>query len=46
MLEIYLDDNYGNKQLNLKREKGASFLYLLLLKEGVRLCNIAVDVLQ
>ena len=45
ILEIYFDDNYGNKQLNLKREKGGDFLYLLL-KESVRLCNIAVDVLQ
>ena len=46
ILEIYFNDNYGNKQLNLKREKGGDFLYLLLLKESVRLCNIAVDVLQ
>ena len=45
ILEIYFDDNYGNKQLNLKREKGGDFLYLLL-KESVRLCNVAVDVLQ
>ena len=45
ILEIYFDDNYGNKQLKLKREKGGDFLYLLL-KESVRLCNIAVDVLQ
>ena len=37
ILEIYFDDNYGNKQLNLKREKGGNFLYLLLLKKGVRL---------
>lgn len=26
ILEIYFNDNYGNKQLNLKREKGGDFV--------------------